>query len=85
MSVAAPGEEKTRNGNIGPMRAINIDRTRYYGELTGANSKIVDVDQPADFVGLKSHSWYFGDRTFTKGLLDVLFGASESDLHNILT
>jgi esterase/lipase superfamily enzyme len=68
-----------RAGRIGlpddaPQSAVNIDCTAYYEKLTLENSPITAVDQPHDFVGMKSHSWYFGNLVFTKDLFDTLIG-----------
>jgi esterase/lipase superfamily enzyme len=68
-----------RSGRIGlpddaPQSAVNIDCTDYYEELTEEGSVITAVDQPYDFMGMKSHSWYFGNRMFTKDLFCTLIG-----------
>jgi esterase/lipase superfamily enzyme len=68
-----------RSGRIGlpddaPPSAVNIDCTDYYEELTGEGSVITTVDQPDGFKGMQSHSWYFGNRIFTKDLFSTLIG-----------
>lgn len=68
-----------RVGRIGlpddaPSKAVNIDCTSYYEELTREESPITAIDQPNGFMGMKSHSWYFGNKMFTKDLFCVLIG-----------
>jgi esterase/lipase superfamily enzyme len=68
-----------RVGRIGlpddaPTTAVNIDCTTYYDELAKAGSSITAIDQPNGFVGTQSHSWYFGNKMFTKDLFCVLIG-----------
>lgn len=68
-----------RAGRIGlpddaPQSAVNIDCTAYYEELTKENSAIATTDQPYGFVGMKSHSWYFGNLMFTEDIFAVLIG-----------
>ena len=68
-----------RSGRIGlpddaPQKAVDIDCTVYYEELTKESSAINATDQPYGFVGLKSHSWYFGNGIFTEDLFAVLIG-----------
>ena len=72
-----------RVGRIGlpddaPQRAVNVDCTAYYEELTQDNSPIAETDQPHGFVGMKSHSWYFGNRMFTNDLFAVLIGTDRT-------
>jgi hypothetical protein len=67
-----------RAGRIGlppdaPQIAVNIDCTAYYGQLTEPGSPIAS-DQPYGFLGMQSHSWYFGNLMFTKDLFSVLIG-----------
>ncbi len=68
-----------RVGRIGlpddaPQHAVNIDCTAYYEELTQDNGTTAQTDQPHGFAGMKSHSWYFGNRMFTQDLFFVLIG-----------
>lgn len=60
-------------GNV-PSQAVNVDCTAYYEKLTEEVSDIAGADQPNGFVGMKSHSWYFGNRTFTRDLFGVVIG-----------
>ena len=68
-----------RVGRIGlpgnaPQQAVNVDCTAHYERLTQDSSNIAAEDQPNGFVGTKSHSWYFGNRTFTRDLFGVVIG-----------
>ena len=68
-----------RVGRIGlpddaPTTAVNIDCTSYYDQLTQDGSNIRASDQPNGFVGMQSHSWYFGNKMFTQDLFCVLIG-----------
>jgi len=68
-----------RVGRVGlpdndPQNAVNVDCSDYYEELTEPNSSISGQDQPFGFVGMKSHSWYFGNQMFTKDIFAVLIG-----------
>lgn len=72
-----------RVGRIGlpidaPQNAVNVDCTKYYEILTEENSSILS-DQH-EFLGLKSHSWYFGNRAFTKDLFAVLIGVDRRNI-----
>jgi esterase/lipase superfamily enzyme len=72
-----------RIGRIGlpddaPQSAVNIDCTAYYEELTQNNTPAAETDQPHGFVGMKSHSWYFGNRMFTKDIFAVLIGTDRT-------
>ncbi len=57
-----------------PPQAVNVDCTAYYEKLAEEPSSIAAEDQPHGFVGTKSHSWYFGNRTFTRDLFGVVVG-----------
>lgn len=57
-----------------PPQAVNVDCTAYYEKLAEEPSSIAAEDQPHGFVGTKSHSWYFGNRTFTRDLFGVVIG-----------
>ena len=68
-----------RVGRIGlpgnaPPQAVNVDCTAYYEKLVEDPSSSAAEDQPHGFVGTKSHSWYFGNRTFTRDLFGVVIG-----------
>ena len=68
-----------RVGRVGlpdnaPQQAVNVDCTAYYEKLAKNPSSITAEDQPNGFVGIKSHSWYFGNRTFTRDLFGVVIG-----------
>ena len=68
-----------RVGRVGlpdnaPLRAVNVDCTAYYEKLDKDPSEIAGEDQPNGFMGTKSHSWYFGNRTFTRDLFGVVIG-----------
>lgn len=68
-----------RAGRIGlpddaPLSAVDIDCTSYYENLSKKDSPIVEADSPHGIMGLKSHSWYFGNRIFTKDLFSTIIG-----------
>lgn len=68
-----------RVGRVGlpgnaPSHAVNVDCTAYYELLAATGSGIAAQDQPNGFVGVQSHSWYFGNLTFTRDLFGVLIG-----------
>ena len=68
-----------RVGRIGlpsgaPNKAVNVDCTDYYERLTKAGSDIADDQRDHQFVGMQSHSWYFGNRMFAKDLFAVMIG-----------
>ncbi|HAO33845.1 MAG TPA: alpha/beta hydrolase [Candidatus Competibacter sp.] len=68
-----------RVGRVGlpgnaPSRAVNVDCTAYYEKLAEQNSSIVEQDQPQGFMGIQSHSWYFGNLPFTRDLFGVMIG-----------
>jgi esterase/lipase superfamily enzyme len=72
-----------RAGRIGlpddaPQSAVNIDCTDYYEELTEVGSTITATDSPYGFMGMQSHSWYFGNRMFTKDLFCTLIGINRT-------
>lgn len=67
-----------RVGRIGlpgtaPAQAVNVDGTAYYAKLA-EDPAVAAEDQPHGFVGTKSHSWYFGNRAFTRDLFGVVIG-----------
>ncbi|MCU0809185.1 MAG: alpha/beta hydrolase [Candidatus Contendobacter sp.] len=68
-----------RVGRIGlpgnaPPQAVNVDCTAYYEKLAEDSSNLAVQDQPDGFVGIKSHSWYFGNRAFARDLFGVVIG-----------
>jgi len=68
-----------RAGRVGlpddaPQSAVNIDCTGYYEELTADGSPILAMDSPNGFVGMQSHSWYFGNLMFTRDLFCTIIG-----------
>lgn len=72
-----------RVGRIGlpkniPYSAVNVDCTKYYEDLTNPGSLILITDQPHNFQGMKSHSWYFGNAMFARDLFDVLIGTDRT-------
>jgi len=67
-----------RVGRVGlpdgaPPIAVNVDCSDYYAILVGS-APLQQADQPAGFAGAQSHSWYFGNRAFTKDLFDTVIG-----------
>lgn len=60
--------------NDAPKLAVNVDCTAYYEALIQKDSPLANLDQPNGFVGMPSHSWYFGNKTFAKDLFAVLIG-----------
>ena len=68
-----------RVGRVGlpgnaPPQAVNVDCTAYYAKLADDASGVAAEDQPNGFAGYESHSWYFGNRTFTRDLFGVVIG-----------
>lgn len=68
-----------RVGRIGlpsdaPSCAVNVDCTTYYEALSVPQSDLIATDQPSKFVGMQSHSWYFGNRIFAIDLFNVIIG-----------
>jgi len=35
---------------------------------------------PTEFVGLKSHSWYFGNKVFTRDLFNTMIGINRTTM-----
>lgn len=67
-----------RVGRIGlpddaPAKAVNIDCTTYYENLD-ADPSIQQQDEPGGIVGMRTHSWYFGNKIFTQDLFYTLIG-----------
>ncbi|NVN93312.1 MAG: alpha/beta hydrolase [Desulfuromonadales bacterium] len=68
-----------RVGRIGlpsgaPQKAVDVDCTTYYAQLTAPDSAIMTTDSPNGFVGMQSHSWYFGNKMFTRDLFNTIIG-----------
>ncbi len=68
-----------RAGRVGlpkgaPPSAVDVDCTAYYEQLAASGSNILGQDQPNGFKGMQSHSWYFGNRMFSKDLFFTLIG-----------
>lgn len=63
-----------------PPQAVNVDCTAYYARLAADSSPIAAEDQPHGFVGTQSHSWYFGNRAFTRDLFGVVIGEDHTVL-----
>jgi hypothetical protein len=57
--------------------AVNVDCSEYYTKLVSDGSPIAG-DSSHGFVGLKSHSWYFGNLVFTKDLFATLIGTDRN-------
>jgi len=62
----------SRVGRIGlpapsPANAVNVDCGNYY-------QRTMQLPPPATLVGVRSHSWYFGDPVFTEDLAQTLNG-----------
>jgi esterase/lipase superfamily enzyme len=76
---------KPRVGRIGlpsnlPPSALDVDCTSYYEALTADDSSLLATDSPNGFVGLQSHSWYFGNKVFTKDLFNTLIGINRTTM-----
>ncbi len=69
-----------RVGRVGlpddlPAKAVNVDCSDYYMNWAGDAGKMaVDSPQVPPFVGMQSHSWYFGNRVFAQDLFNVIIG-----------
>lgn len=63
--VALPGDA--------PSRALNVNCTEYYERLD-REPIVLAADQPDGFAGTRSHSWYFGNRIFTRDLFCTIIG-----------
>jgi esterase/lipase superfamily enzyme len=66
-----------RAGRIGlpmgaPAKAVNVDCSAYYQQLI--SSPVIEATDQAAFLGVKSHSWFFGNKVFTRDLLATLIG-----------
>lgn len=67
-----------RVGRIGlpddaPAKAVNVDCASYYDLLT-TNTAIEAADSPTGLIGVKSHSWFFGNKVIASDLFDTLIG-----------
>lgn len=70
-----------RVGRIGlpqdaPTKAIEVDCTDYYAQLT-SDATVMKADQPGGIVGAQSHSWYFGNAIFTRDLFCTVIGTED--------
>ncbi|MFC6522496.1 alpha/beta hydrolase [Undibacterium arcticum] len=71
-----------RAGRIGlpddaPGIAVNVDCSDYYNQLV-SDATILAPDQPSPIMGMKSHSWYFGNLVFTRDLMNTMIGVDRS-------
>jgi hypothetical protein len=71
-----------RVGRIGlppdvPARAVGVDCTAYYELLQTGGAGAAD-DQPKPTVGIKCHSWWFGNKVFAKDLFLTLIGTDRT-------
>lgn len=76
----APRVGRSGLPDTAPPQAVNVDCTAYYAKLAEDSSPIAAQDQPHGFLGVKSHSWYFGNRTFTRDLFGVMIGEDRTVL-----
>ncbi|MFV0284015.1 MAG: alpha/beta hydrolase [Castellaniella sp.] len=60
-------------------KAVNIDCTAYYEQLE-TDAAIQQQDEPEGIVGMRSHSWYFGNRIFTRDLFCTLIGSDRQSM-----
>ncbi len=68
-----------RVGRVGlppdaPSKAINVDCTGYYEQLTGDPQVMATDMQDGKTVGAECHSWHFGNAVFTRDLFSTLIG-----------
>lgn len=71
-----------RVGRIGlpddvPQKAVNLNCSDYYDQFD-SSQEIQKQDQPLGISGVKSHSWYFGNRVFTQDLFYTIIGKDRS-------
>jgi esterase/lipase superfamily enzyme len=59
--------------------AVNINCTTYYEQLD-ANPAIQQQDEPDGIVGMRTHSWYFGNKIFTQDLFYTLIGTDRQSI-----
>jgi esterase/lipase superfamily enzyme len=67
-----------RVGRIGlpgdaPKKAVNVDCANYCNLLT-TDSAIEAAESPKGLIGIKSHSWLFGNKVIAGDLFDTLIG-----------
>ncbi|MDN0075438.1 alpha/beta hydrolase [Crenobacter sp. SG2303] len=77
-----------RAGRVGlpadsPTKAVNVDCSAYYQHLSNEPS-VAAADQAA-FLGLQSHSWFFGNRVFTRDLFATLTGVDRGAIKSRTT
>lgn len=73
-----------RVGRIGlpdgaPAKAVDVDCSTYYNTLT-SDPAILAQDEPDGIVGMQSHSWYFGNKIFTRDLFYTLIGTDRQTI-----
>ncbi|HET6473010.1 MAG TPA: alpha/beta hydrolase [Pseudomonadales bacterium] len=56
-----------------PAKAVNVDCSEYYA-LLDADTTVERTDQPDRRTGAPSHSWFFGNATFTRDLFNTIIG-----------
>ena len=72
-----------RVGRVGlpgdaPAKAVNVDCTDYYAQLTDpAQPHIAAADEPGGIAGAPSHSWYFGNVVFTRDVFSTVIGIED--------
>jgi esterase/lipase superfamily enzyme len=71
-----------RAGRVGlpadaPPIAVNVDCSDYY-ELFDGNADVAQQDEPAGVRGVKSHSWFYGNRIFARDLFQTLIGTDRT-------
>lgn len=73
----------SRVGRIGlpenmPVNAVNIDCSEYYNSLKGDEDNYQNAqNDQKNRIGSKSHSWFIGNKKFTKDLFETLIGDSD--------
>ena len=59
--------------NDAPARAVNVNCSEYY-VLLDSNPTVQATDEPEGIFGARSHSWYFGNKIFTRDLFCTVLG-----------
>ncbi len=60
-----------------PAKAVNVDCTTYYEQLD-SDGAVAFADEPDGFVGVKGHSWFFGNKIFALDLFNTLIGTDRA-------
>lgn len=60
-----------------PPIALNVDCTTYYEAFDGSD-EIAKADSPSGTIGIKCHSWYFGNKVFARDVFDALIGTDRT-------